>query len=177
MTQIESETLEQIRKSYLEASPEIEPHLGRLGDIPVTRVYSQPSGIKNVVHPGESAGPVWGGCTAPSPLFPWADTPCWGDAYSRRSPPRTHLRSSVEGARPLGWTFFLLIILSMYLAAPCPRCCMWDLVPWPGIEPGLPALGAHKDLATGPSGMSLSWSFLATKISKISQGDPQVRSG
>ena len=58
MTQIESETLEEIRKPYLEASPEIEPHLGRLGDIPVTRVYSQPSGIRNVVRPGESAGPV-----------------------------------------------------------------------------------------------------------------------
>ena len=59
MMKIESETLEEIRKSYLEASLEIEPHLvGRLGDIPVTRVYSQPSGIKNVVHPGESAGPV-----------------------------------------------------------------------------------------------------------------------
>ena len=57
--QIESETLEEIRKSYLEASPEIEPHLvGRLGDIPVTRVYSQPSRIKNVLSPGESTGLV-----------------------------------------------------------------------------------------------------------------------
>ena len=33
-------------------------------------------------------------------------------------------------------------------------CAMWDLVPWPGIEPGPPAL-EHKVLATGPPGKSL----------------------
>ena len=30
----------------------------------------------------------------------------------------------------------------IYLAAPGLSCGMWDLVPWPGIKPGSPALGA-----------------------------------
>ena len=35
----------------------------------------------------------------------------------------------------------LLSFLFIYsTAVPC-RCGMWDLVPWPGIEPGPPALG------------------------------------
>ena len=34
-------------------------------------------------------------------------------------------------------------------------CCMWDLVPWPGMEPGPPALGAEV-LAMGPPGKSQS---------------------
>ena len=29
-----------------------------------------------------------------------------------------------------------------FLAAPCFSCSMWDLVPWPGIEPRSPMLGA-----------------------------------
>ena len=34
--------------------------------------------------------------------------------------------------------------LLIYLAAPGLSCSMWDLVPWPGIEPGPPALGAER---------------------------------
>ena len=30
-----------------------------------------------------------------------------------------------------------------YLAVPGPSCSMWGLVPWPGIAPGPPALGAQ----------------------------------
>ena len=43
--------------------------------------------------------------------------------------------------------------LNIYLAMPGLSCSMWDLVPWPGIEPGSPALGAWV-LATGPPGKS-----------------------
>ena len=32
--------------------------------------------------------------------------------------------------------------LFIYSIVPCLRCGMWDLVPWQGIEPGPPALGA-----------------------------------
>ena len=41
--------------------------------------------------------------------------------------------------------------LFIYLAVPNNNCSMWDLVPWPGIEPGPPALGAQV-LTTGPPG-------------------------
>ena len=34
--------------------------------------------------------------------------------------------------------------LFIYLAASSLRCDMWDLVPWPGIEPRTPALGAQR---------------------------------
>ena len=36
---------------------------------------------------------------------------------------------------------FLKLFSFMYLAAPGLSCSMWDLVPWPGTEPGPPALG------------------------------------
>ena len=39
-------------------------------------------------------------------------------------------------------TSFLKKYLNIYLAMPGLSCSMWDLVPWPGIEPGSPALGA-----------------------------------
>ena len=34
------------------------------------------------------------------------------------------------------------VFVYFYLAVPGLSCGMWDRVPWPGIEPGLPALGA-----------------------------------
>ena len=40
-------------------------------------------------------------------------------------------------------SFLYIYFLFIYLAAPGLSCGMWDLVPWPGIEPGLPALGAR----------------------------------
>ena len=71
-----------------------------------------------------------------------------------------HIHSSVE--RQLGcfyflairgmlpWTFmyryFFFFLIFIYLAAlglGYLGCSMWDLVPWPGIEPRLPALGAQ----------------------------------
>ena len=50
--------------------------------------------------------------------------------------------------------FFFLMLLFVYLTAMGSSCGMWDLVPWPGIEPRPPALGVWC-LTTGPSGRSL----------------------
>ena len=38
---------------------------------------------------------------------------------------------------------FYFFIFNIYLAAPGLSCSTRDLVPWPGIEPGSPALGAR----------------------------------
>ena len=38
---------------------------------------------------------------------------------------------------------FTTVFFTIYLAAPCLSCGMWDLVPRPGIEPGSPPLGAQ----------------------------------
>ena len=50
---------------------------------------------------------------------------------------------------------YLFIWLSQVLVTACEvfhlHCSLWDLVPWPGIEPGPPALGAWI-LATGRPG-------------------------
>ena len=43
----------------------------------------------------------------------------------------------------------------IYLAAPDLRCRMWALVPWPGIEPGPPALGVWS--GTSLVGSCLFW--------------------
>ena len=45
--------------------------------------------------------------------------------------------------------------LFMYLAVPGLSCSMWDLVLWPGIEPGPPALGVWNLRHPGPPGKSL----------------------
>ena len=37
----------------------------------------------------------------------------------------------------------ILFSVFIYLAAPGLGCHIWDLVPWPGIEPGPPALGVQ----------------------------------
>ena len=44
--------------------------------------------------------------------------------------------------KPLLYLLFFLIFMFIYLAALGLSCGMWDLVPWPGIELGRPALGA-----------------------------------
>ena len=49
---------------------------------------------------------------------------------------------------------------NIYLAALGLSCGMQDLVPWPRIKPGPPALGAWV-LATGPPGKSQIWHHLA----------------
>ena len=38
---------------------------------------------------------------------------------------------------------FFFFLTFIYLAAPGLSCSMWDLVPWPGMEPKLPALGVQ----------------------------------
>ena len=38
---------------------------------------------------------------------------------------------------------YLLFLIFIYLRAAGLSCSMWDLVPWPGIEPGTPALGTQ----------------------------------
>ena len=55
---------------------------------------------------------------------------------------------------------YVVILKLIYLAAPVLvaaygifSCGIWDLVPWPGIEPRPPALGRGV-LATGPPGKS-----------------------
>ena len=40
--------------------------------------------------------------------------------------------------------FFFFFFNYFYLAALGLSCSMWDLVPWPGNEPGPPALGAQR---------------------------------
>ena len=56
----------------------------------------------------------------------------------------------------------LFKIIFIYLTVPGLSCCVWDLVPWPGIEPR-PLYWEHRDLISGPSGKSysplLSYSF------------------
>ena len=60
--------------------------------------------------------------------------------------------------------FFLVKIywLCWVLIAACGilSCSIWDLVPWPGIQPRLPALG-HGVLASGPPGKSQIGKFLS----------------
>ena len=50
--------------------------------------------------------------------------------------------------------YLLKKILFIYLAAPGLSCGMWDLVPWPGIEPKPPDW-ERGILTTGPPGKSL----------------------
>ena len=53
----------------------------------------------------------------------------------------------------------LKIYLFIYLAALGLSCGTWELVTWPGVEPGPPALGVCRILATGPPGKSFDSSF------------------
>ena len=41
------------------------------------------------------------------------------------------------------WFFFFLTFIFIYLAAQNLTCGMWDLVPWPGIEPSPPESGVQ----------------------------------
>ena len=50
---------------------------------------------------------------------------------------------------------------------------MWDLVPWPGLEPALPALGGGV-LAAGPAG-TFRLTFLSLYSVQASQALRQVR--
>ena len=54
------------------------------------------------------------------------------------------------------WLCCVLVVARGIFVAECAifSCGTWDLVPWPGIEPGPPALGARV-LTTGPPGKSL----------------------
>ena len=46
---------------------------------------------------------------------------------------------SCSSPAPLLWHVGSLVVACLLLV----EACMWDLVPWPGIEPGPPALGAQ----------------------------------
>ena len=49
-------------------------------------------------------------------------------------------------ASPVSFFFLIIIyfaVLSLRSGMLSLRCSMWDLVPWPGIEPRCPALGAQ----------------------------------
>ena len=69
--------------------------------------------------------------------------------------------------------------LFIYLAAPGLSCGMWDLVPWRGIEPGPPALGAGSlshwttREVPGSSFVDLIWlgsnSISVSKLSKLNK--------
>ena len=58
-----------------------------------------------------------------------------------------HFNQSTDNRRILlhstlsTWTFHFILFIFFYLAVPGLICGMWDLVPWPGIEPGYPTLG------------------------------------
>ena len=56
--------------------------------------------------------------------------------------------------------FYFFIWLCQVLVVACElSCSMWNLVPWPGIEPRPPALGAQSLGPTGPPGKSLIYGF------------------
>ena len=54
--------------------------------------------------------------------------------------------------------FIHLVVLSLSCGMQILSCGMWDLVPWPGIEPIPPPL-QHGVLATGPPGNSQKWNL------------------
>ena len=65
--------------------------------------------------------------------------PSFHSSWSRIAPPSKCLGSYTIGLSPL---FFFVKFLFNYLAALGLSCGMWDQVPWPGIKPRAPALGA-----------------------------------
>ena len=60
------------------------------------------------------------------------------------------------GLYPNAFFFFLISLFCCIFSFGMQtlHCDLWDLVPWPGIEPGLPALGVQS-LSTGPLEKSL----------------------
>ena len=48
----------------------------------------------------------------------------------------------VLGLKDFLFIYFLIFIIFFYLAALDLSCSMWDLIPWPGIKPRPPTLGA-----------------------------------
>ena len=53
------------------------------------------------------------------------------------------------------------------------NCSMWDLIPWPGMEPG-PLHCQHGVLATGSSGKYLKQTFWTTPVLQLKKGGDQV---
>ena len=48
----------------------------------------------------------------------------------------------IESMRCISFRIFFYFLIFIYLAVPGLSCSMWDLVPWPGMEPGSPPLEA-----------------------------------
>ena len=51
------------------------------------------------------------------------------------------MRKNIHGLQLAGITYIYIYIYFIHLAVLSLGCNMWDLVPWPGIELGSPALG------------------------------------
>ena len=71
--------------------------------------------------------------------------------------------------------FFFLIIYLFILAMPGLNCGLWDLVPWPGIEPGLPALGAQNLSHWTTRETPVDISLYLSSFSPISNSSPHLR--
>ena len=63
----------------------------------------------------------------------WTQVSCIAGGFFTAEPP----------GKPQTSKYLYLFKIFIYLAAPSRRCNMWDLIPWPGIKPGPPALGVH----------------------------------
>ena len=72
-------------------------------------------------------------------------------------------------------SFFFLIIYLFILAMPGLNCGLWDLVPWPGIEPGLPALGAQNLRHWTTRETPVDISLYLSSFSPISNSSPSLR--
>ena len=69
---------------------------------------------------------------------------------------------------------FIFKNIFIYLAAPGPSCGMWDLFPWPGMEPMPPELGVwslnHWTMREVPKLFSWKWCFRKPFIGNKIQG-------
>ena len=90
----------------------------------------------------------------------WKDEVFWKD-YSDSFVYWTTLHCQNNSVFYIHWSLTLSSVLAA-LGLSCfiqtPGCNMWDLVSWPGVEPGLPALGVQS-LSPWPTG-EVPWVYL-----------------
>ena len=93
----------------------------------------------------------------------WQPTPVFspGESPWKEEPGRLQFMGSQRAGHDWATKHSTVAGGDFVVAGELSNCCMWDLVPWPGIEPRPHALGC-KILATGPPGKSLPW-FLKVK--------------